>query len=651
MQHLPSPVAYREDINGLRAWAVIAVLLFHFQLPGLGAGFMGVDIFFVISGFLMTAIIVKGLERGNFSILKFYMARVRRILPALLAMIAVLLGLGWFYLPTFDYSVLATQSLSALFFVSNVFFGLEGSYFSNSPYEKWLLHTWSLAVEAQFYVLFPIFLILLWKLRPRISTVLWGLIGLFFISLALNMVVSGWKPTIAFYVLPTRGWELAAGGLAFLIGREVLALQRFGKPLFWSGFGLWVIALVLLDNSYTWPSGWALLPVIGTVLIILANQAQAKLTVNPVAQWLGDRSYSLYLWHWPLVVALHFVGLQNDWFWVSAALAFSLILAHLSYHFVEVPTRSYLSMRSLRKEVYVIGLAGLVFLSFSLFVKSYPLENRIDPLVDMIASEAGNHNPQREACQPDINGLNSPGCIFGDKTVGAYLIGDSHSDMVATAFGEAAKNSGLGIQFFGRMGCPTIEGVQIGLSSRAACTNFNNWLFEFLENDTSGLPVVVVNAIWHEANMLPKVSFDYAGGGIDTQFEQDFIDGSISSICRIASKRDVWLVRPVPPAGVNVPKQLSRDILLGRIQKDEFQDIRYPLADYHKKARFVWRVQDLAVEKCGAKILDPLPYLCDSESCYGSRDLRPLYYDGGHLSEYGNKFLVPMFEKVFSRQN
>lgn len=210
MKYSPSPIAYREDINGIRAWAVIAVLLFHFQLPGLGAGFMGVDIFFVISGFLMTAIIMKDLEHDNFSIWKFYMARARRILPALIVVISTLLILGWFYLPTFDFKVLANQSLSAVFFISNIFFGLEGSYFSSSPYEKWLLHTWSLAVEAQFYLLLPVFLILLWKSRPKVSTILLGLFFLFFFSFALNIAVSSWKPTIAFYVLPTRTWELAS---------------------------------------------------------------------------------------------------------------------------------------------------------------------------------------------------------------------------------------------------------------------------------------------------------------------------------------------------------------------------------------------------------------------------------------------------------
>ena len=145
MNHLPSPVPYREDINGLRAWAVIAVLLFHFQLPGLGAGFMGVDIFFVISGFLMTAIIVKGLERNNFSIWKFYMARARRILPALMVVITVLLVLGWFWLPAPDYQTLGAQSAYSLSFLSNIHFWRSTGYFDSAPQEKLLFENRSRA--------------------------------------------------------------------------------------------------------------------------------------------------------------------------------------------------------------------------------------------------------------------------------------------------------------------------------------------------------------------------------------------------------------------------------------------------------------------------------------------------------------------------
>lgn len=651
MQHLPSSVPYREDINGLRAWAVIAVLLFHFQLPGLGAGFIGVDIFFVISGFLMTAIIVKGLERNNFTIWKFYMARARRILPALMVVITVLLALGWFWLPTPDYQTLGLQSAYSLSFLSNIYFWRSTGYFDSAAHEKWLLHTWSLAVEAQFYLLFPIFLIILWKIKQQLKTLFWGLGLVLFASLTLSIVVSQWKPTATFYLLPTRGWELAAGGLAFLIGREVSSLQKYSKPLLWNGFGLWAIAMLLLDGSYAWPSGWALLPVLGTVLIILANQSQAKLTVNPVAQWLGDRSYSLYLWHWPLVVALYFAGMQNDWLWVSGAIALSLVLAHLSYHLVEVPTRSYLSASSLLKEVFVIALAGLVIGLAAVSVRVFTFENRLPPEVEIAAMEANNQDPRKDKCAPDSNGNNPKKCIYGENKISAVVFGDSHARATISAVGEAAKNKGLGVLYWGMTSCPTIldlkyDGPKVETTrSRANCANLLDQGLQYLAKAHDGLPLISVSRTSsyivgpNEPNLIAEKVQTLSSKYFDHNLRQLTI-----TACEIQKERQVYLVRPIPEMGVDVPKTLSRNIMFGRGN----DDIKITLEEYHDRHKLVWEAQDQAAEQCGVKILDPLPYLCDDQYCYGSRNGRPLYYDDDHLSEYGNKFLVPMFLKVFS---
>lgn len=656
MNHLPSPVPYREDINGLRAWAVIAVLLFHFQLPGLGAGFMGVDIFFVISGFLMTAIIVKGLERNNFSTWKFYMARARRILPALMVVITVLLVLGWFWLPTPDYQTLGAQSAYSLSFLSNIHFWRSTGYFDAAAHEKWLLHTWSLAVEAQFYLLFPIFLIILWKIKPQLKTLFWGLGLVFVASLALSIVATNWKPTAAFYLLPTRGWELAAGGLAFLIGREVVALQRYAKPLLWSGFALWGIALVLLDSSYPWPSGWALLPVLGTVLIILANQSQAKLTVNPIAQWLGDRSYSLYLWHWPLVVALYFAGLQNDWLWVSGAIALSLILAHLSYHLVEVPTRSYLSASSLRKEIVAIALAGLVIGLAAVSVRLFTFDKRLPSEVEVASNESLNINPRKGECFDLALTGEIPACSFGSGQPAALLLGDSHAISVASAVEYAAENYHKEIIFYGQSGCPVMFG-DFGLKIQrytGECADFNKYLVSnvFNRNQLSLILVSRTSALLHGLNE----DFDsniYEPGGLgffeDTdpeRYESIFLKNYIRTVCELKIKNDVYLLRPIPEMGVDVPKTLIRNILFSRSN----EDIKITLEEYHERHKLVWEAQDQAAEQCGVKILDPLPYLCDEKYCYGSKNGRPLYYDDDHLSEYGNKYLVPMFEQVFRDQ-
>ncbi|MBD3768468.1 MAG: acyltransferase, partial [Gammaproteobacteria bacterium] len=260
-QHLPSPVSYREDINGLRAFAVIAVLLFHFTLIELPGGFAGVDVFFVISGYLMTAIVVGGHEKGNFSLLRFYMARARRILPALMVVIASLLALGWFWLPTPDYQALGSQSAYALSFLSNIHYWRSAGYFDAAAHEKWLLHTWSLAVEAQFYVLYPIFIALIWRFWASIKAVTVSLLVLFVLSLLLNLIATHYKPVATFYLLPTRGWELVAGGLVFLLAKQGWVAAQIKTYGYWLGWLLMLASFALINDTLSWPGYWAVLPV------------------------------------------------------------------------------------------------------------------------------------------------------------------------------------------------------------------------------------------------------------------------------------------------------------------------------------------------------------------------------------------------------
>ena len=206
-------IDFRPDINGLRTWAVLAVVLYHFKVPGFGGGFVGVDVFFVISGFLMTSIIVRGLERDRFSVISFYMARARRILPALLVLCAVLLALGWFLLLPPDYKMLGTHSVTAVSFWSNLRFWQEAGYFDTSSHEKWLLHTWSLSVEWQFYLVLPLLLWGMWRIKPGRA----AQIGLTSVVLVTSLLACIWltpaDPTQAFFGLHTRAWEMLAGGL------------------------------------------------------------------------------------------------------------------------------------------------------------------------------------------------------------------------------------------------------------------------------------------------------------------------------------------------------------------------------------------------------------------------------------------------------
>lgn len=657
MKHPSPPTPFRTDINGLRAYAVIAVLLFHFQIPGLSAGFIGVDIFFVISGFLMTAIIVKGLENKNFSIWKFYMARVRRIVPALMALIAILLILGWFFLPTPDYQALGSQSAYASAFISNIYFWRSSGYFDAASHEKWLLHTWTLGVEAQFYLLLPLFLMVLWKIKPAAKTLLWGLVFAFLASLALSIVVSSWKPVPAFYLLPTRGWEFIAGGLVFFAGREVKALEKYSKALLWSGFALLLLTFILIDSSYTWPSAWAVLPVLATALIMLANRSQSALTAHPIAQWLGERSYSLYLWHWPIMVALYFADLHNDGLWITAGLALSLLLGDVSYRLIETPTRVYFSKASTGKEILALGtfvmLVGVSAVSARLFV----FEGRLAPEVELAANEATNKDPRKDECHEFNIETGSPQCVYGNGDIAAIVVGDSHAMASITAIEQAAAAHKKSTLLHALSGCRQVFGAKkLKAESVNSCEQLNNWILNDLKNHPSA-PIIIINRTSGEV-FGPNEDFEKLGkptvyfskkysDSFDPAFLKEYKDAFVTSMCSFREgNREIYLVRPYPEMIVNVPNTIARNIIFGRGN----DDIKITLEQYHERHAFVWQAQDLAAEQCGVKILNPLPYLCDEQYCYGSKNGHPLYYDDDHLSEYGNKFLVPMFEQVFIGQ-
>ena len=491
-----SPVLpFRNDINGLRAYAVVAVLLFHFQIPGFSAGFLGVDIFFVISGFLMTSIIVSGLEKGKFSILKFYMARVRRIIPVLMFLIAVLLMLGWFWLPTPDFKSLGSQSAFALAFISNIYFWRSSGYFDAAAHEKWLLHTWTLGAEFQFYILFPIFLIVLWKLKPQSKTLLIGVVFAFIASLALSIVASSWKPVAAFYLLPTRGWEFLAGGLVFFIGRDVQAVKKYSNLFFRMGFALWLIAMVIINSSLSWPSGWALLPVMGTALIMLANQTSSVFTAHPIAQWLGDRSYSIYLWHWPIVVALYFAGIQAEWLWIVVGLLLSLVLGDLSYRFIESPARTYFSKSSFVKQIIVIGTFGLIVGVSAVSARLFTFDERLPAEVEVAAAEATNREPRRTECFDLAGSHGSPGCIYGKDEISAILMGDSHAEAIVTSTGAAAKKYNRGVIFWGMTSCPTLDNIKYTARVNRPtniCNDLNTWADNEMTNHLK-IPLVLIS--------------------------------------------------------------------------------------------------------------------------------------------------------------
>ncbi|QNM98952.1 acyltransferase family protein [Chitinimonas koreensis] len=650
---------FRTDINGLRAWAVVSVVLYHFGIAPFQGGFVGVDIFFVISGFLMTSIIVTALAADRFSFIRFYMARARRIIPALVFLCATLLILGWFCLTSIDYKLFASHAISSLLFLSNVKFWRESGYFDSSSHEKWLLHTWSLSVEWQFYLILPIGIWIIWKLFPRKKAVAGALAAVLLLSLALSAYVTPDKPSLAFYMLPFRAWEMLLGGLLFLANDRIAAQRRIPPAaLEITGFALIVASILLFDHASEWPGWRAALPVAGTALVMAASRSKSYWTGNTLAQWLGTRSYSIYLWHWPVVVALVYLNLKGRYDAALIGIGLSVLLGNLSYLLVEAPARKLLDRVRMPFEIGLISVAtaATAVLCAGVYLKQ-GVQGRMPAAVEIAAREAEDLDPRRPSCFA-IDSPTSPACVYGGKKVAAILIGDSHAAATVTALADAVPSRDLGVLDLSYMSCPMLlDGWNAPgrFPGGRACSEFNQWALRKMDDYPADVPVVILNRTsvyavghnesWEGTAGKPAFYFTQAYPTATEPYLQEFSEHLISAACTVAKKHKVFIVRPIPEMGVDVPKVVARSLVVGSPIEPSITR-----TEYEQRHRPVWRAQDAAAERCGVKILDPLPYLCKGDVCRSTLAGRPIYYDDDHLSEFGNKLLVPMFRTVFAQQ-
>lgn len=648
----PLSDGFRTDINGLRAWAVMAVVLYHFGVPGFQGGFVGVDIFFVISGFLMTGIIVKGISRASFSFIGFYLARAKRIIPALLAVCITLLMLGWFFLPSTDYKTLASHSVYSLFFLSNIEYWLSAGYFDAESHEKWLLHTWSLSVEWQFYMLLPLILWAPWKLRPGKRTLIAVLTLLALMSFAASAYYSSIYPTASFYLLHTRAWELIAGGLIWLMPAAQLS-QHIRYSLTLLGLALIGAAIAGLDKNVVWPGAWAALPVIGTSLVIWCQQRTA-LTHHRIAQWLGDRSYSLYLWHWPVFVTLVLLEQRYAPVALAAGIVMSILLGALSYRWIEQPTRvSFSRFTATRAWVSLISAASLASGAAIVVWKLNGFPERMPQAVEFTANEQNNKNSASEAC--NIKTGTKPNiCEHGDHHNKIMIVGDSHAQALISSLTTALPN--YSILQIGYGGCPLIEGLKRTadatktLPAKYDCTGYNLELKRAIHQYSPEVPVILVGRYaihafgLNESNpapQKPQAYFDKIYDAGTPEFMAELSAALTKTACNLAKERTVFMLRPIPEMGINVPRAASVRIAFGLSP-----EISIPKESYMARNAWVWKAQDTARDQCGIVILDGTDAFCDDTRCYGTKNARPIYFDDDHLSEYGNKLLVPTFKQI-----
>jgi peptidoglycan/LPS O-acetylase OafA/YrhL len=449
-------LVYRPDIQGLRGVSVLAVIIFHLAV-GLPGGFIGVDIFFVISGFLMTGIISDEFtRRGTLSFGEFYSRRIRRIFPALLVMILLTTGLGYFLLFPGDYKEFARSGLYAALSLGNVFFFFSTGYFDIPSESKGLLHTWSLGVEEQFYLVWPPIMIgLLSVAKGRRASMAWLLLGIVGAGFLVSVYGVLTNPKAAFYLLHARLWELAAGG--FLVFAPRLRSQWLNEQLPAVGLGLILWSVFFLSPEWLFP-GWNALPaVVGAALIINPGSASSfvarVLSFQPLP-FVGKISYSLYLWHWPLIVFWRQYRSGAALTIVDAAIlaGASVLIAFASWKWIEQPFRKPLSL----KATLPLGLtaaAAVAALAFGVAAKDgFP--ERIDPRLEALSSLK---------TMWDWNCPYTPGPLDIDCSVGAdwgtaasmgVIWGDSHAEHLLPLFDLAGGKTGRSIALFGD--CPPI---------------------------------------------------------------------------------------------------------------------------------------------------------------------------------------------------
>jgi peptidoglycan/LPS O-acetylase OafA/YrhL len=638
--------AYRADIDGLRAVAVLLVLLFHFQLVPWGkAGFIGVDVFFVISGYLITTIVRRQLDAGTFAFGAFYAARVRRLAPGLAAVLLLVLAWGAWRLAPLELAELARQAAAAQLYLSNVYYWRNFNYFGLTSDTVYLLHTWSLAVEEQFYLLYPLLLVALQRWMRRAFW--WVLAGAAVASFALNLMLVGPKPMATFYLLPTRAWQLLAGALLAGVALP-LASRAASQVLGLASALLLALAVFGWHEGVAVPGWYALAPVAAALGLLVAG-AQAQGATARVLSWapmveVGRISYVLYLVHWPIhVFAKHEFGarygLPQRW----AMFALSLALAWLICRAFEAPVRERRVLASGRRLVagYAGIVAGGVALCAALWASGgWP--QRLPQEAVRLEAFTTHRSPPLAACGSPAGWRFPPPaeCRIGDpKAPVRWLIaGDSHAWAAHGAFDAWLRARGESGWLLYQHQCVPLTGLHLSGDAAGACADFNRRIYEGIEREP-GVKAVLLVSTWTQA--AEGLLADAPGQGVDNErslrlFATAF-DASVRRIAATGKPLYVWA--PVPGAKSAVPPALAQAAWRGGTP-----DLEFSRQDYERHFAFFFRaVQASRAQIAG--VISSADTLCASGRCQVSLDGAPLYFDNAHVSTSS----APFWASVMAR--
>ena len=640
---------YRPEIDGLRAIAVLAVVGYHARLPGFGGGYLGVDVFFVVSGYLITQLIREATAAGDFSIARFYERRVRRLTPALFAVLAASSAAAMVLLPH-DLKRYGASLVSVVAFASNLLFWRQSGYFSPQASATPLLHTWSLAVEEQFYLAFPLCLLLLQRAGRRAVAPMIALIML--ASLAYGLWAARHDPNLAFYSPFSRAWELMLGAL---LACEVIPAPTHrlaNEALVALGLALIAYAVVGLADAAP-PAGLQpLAPCLGAAMILQSTASPRSvlvrlLSVRPLVAT-GLASYSIYLWHWPLIVFGGYYVLDPHWAGpVRIAMALAAFpIAFASWRYIERPFRGphgLLSRRALFATAAALSLAfGLI--GGALYALG-GLPQRFDPTVRRldVAGEPPSYPCANQAAAEIVAGSL---CMLGDRSAPpAFAIwGNSHAGMYATALDALARQRGVAGYTLTTFGCPPL----VSVAQDRACQTRNALILQALE--ARHVRAVILSAHWEAYFAMPGAApglrnpsvHPKHGLGYTPQFIRAALEATAAPLRR--SGILVYLAEDVPNAPLATPDRLAKAYVLGRQASVEPRS-----ADY-ERANLPFHTIALDLQRQGLlQVLSPAAILCGTSYCRVTDGPDPIYFDPDHLNARGALLVSPSFEPVLDQ--
>jgi peptidoglycan/LPS O-acetylase OafA/YrhL len=602
---------YRPDIDGLRAVAVMLVMNFHAFPEALPGGFIGVDIFFVISGFLITGIVARELDQQRFSLQAFYFRRIRRIFPALIVVLAATLVLGWLWMLPSAYAQLSADVVASAAFSANFALLLQSGYFDVESAKKPLLHLWSLGIEEQFYLVWPLILMLAARLRQNL---LITAVALGMASFALNVAMIGSEPVATFYLPFTRAFELLAGAVLALGWSRVNQANAASNLRAVAGTALIATAAILLNTRSAFPGWWAILPVAGSVLLLSSPAAWGcrHLLVNPLLVWIGQISYPLYLWHWPLLVFYAIIKFEP----LTALdgeliLGLSTVLAWLTYRLVEKPIR--FGRPSPRKIAALSTAMALIAVSAGMVVQGRGFGFRLPPEIREMADVRTDSSTWRaHQCLLDLSHETSFAADCADRNRRPLILvwGDSTAGALLPGLRAAQQKRGFGIAQFTSSSCVPALGTD--MPDAPNCRVINEKVLSLASELKP--EIVLLHSTWSQ-----------------------YLDGMPATVAALKQETNARIVvlGSVPWWKRGLPNEVLRYFMLHhRLIPARFNDADHGGSDAKLRTN---------LEPLGAEFISVWDLMCNAQGCLtriGDQAGDIIASDQVHLTERGSVFLI-----------